>query len=163
LSSDAVVHELLQRRAVRDAVVDLLGATILDEDGSVDRAGVAARVFGDPEALQELERLLHPLVGQEVERWRANARADGVSICVQEVPLLFESSLEGRYDRIVLVTASDEVRRARDPERFDCRRAHQLDEDAKRAGADDVYVNDGTPAELEAWVGQLVTRLRDAG
>jgi dephospho-CoA kinase len=161
LSSDAVVHDLLRRGPVRDAVVDLLGETVLDQEGTVDRGRVAARVFGDPEALRALERLLHPLVGEEVERWRANAEADGIGVCVQEVPLLFESALEDRYDRIVLVTASDEVRRARDPARFDGRRAHQLDEDAKRAGADDVYVNDGTPAELEAWVAQLVDRLRD--
>jgi dephospho-CoA kinase len=134
---------------------------VLDPGGGVDRARVAARVFGDPAALRDLEGLLHPLVGQEVERWRAKAQADGAAVCVEEVPLLFESSLERRYDRIVLVTASDDVRRARDPERFDRRRAHQLDEEAKRAGADDVYVNDGTRAELEAWVAQLVARLKD--
>jgi dephospho-CoA kinase len=158
-----VVHDLLRRPAVRDAVVDLLGGEVLDADGAVQRGRVAVRVFGDPEALRALEGLLHPLVGQEVERWRAKAQADGAALCVQEVPLLFESSLEDRYDRIVLVTASEEVRRARDPERFDRRRAHQLDEEAKRAGADDIYVNDGTLAELEAWVGQLVALLRGGG
>ena len=54
------------------------------------------------------------------------------------------------------------MRRARRPEHFDERAAAQLPEAEKAARADHVYVNDGTPAELERWVADLVARLRAA-
>jgi dephospho-CoA kinase len=78
------------------------------------------------------------------------------------VPLLYEAGLADRYDGVVLITAPDDVRRARTPERFDERAAKQLPEAGKVARADHVYVNDGTPAELERWVAELVARLRAA-
>jgi len=81
---------------------------------------------------------------------------------VHEVPLLFEAGLEDRYDRVVLVTAPDDVRRARDPERWSQRAARQLGEDEKRGRADDVYDNTGSLEELDAWVAALVERLTRA-
>ena len=81
---------------------------------------------------------------------------------MHEVPLLYEAGLADRYDGVVLITAPDDVRRARTPERFDERAAKQLPEAEKVARADHVYVNDGTPAELERWVADLVARLRAA-
>jgi dephospho-CoA kinase len=80
---------------------------------------------------------------------------------VQEVPLLFESAgAADRYDRTVLISASDEIRRARgDAERFDRRAPYQLPEAEKRALADEVFVNEGDVAALDAWVRELVERL----
>ena len=60
------------------------------------------------------------------------------------------------YDLVVLITAPDELRRSRVPERYDERSATQLPEEYKIPRADRVYVNDGTPAELEQWVAGLV-------
>jgi dephospho-CoA kinase len=159
LSSDAVVHELYATREVREAVVDLFGVEVLAPDGEVERGRVAARAFADPAVLRSLERLMHPLVARRVGEFRAAADAAGAPLCVHEVPLLFEAGLADRYDLVVLVTAPDELRRARDPRRFAARAAHQLSENEKRLLADEVYVNDGTRAELEAWVEALVRRL----
>jgi dephospho-CoA kinase len=83
-------------------------------------------------------------------------------LLVHEVPLLFEAGLADRYDAVVLITAPDDVRRARRPELFDERAAAQLPEAEKAARADHVYVNDGTPAQLEQWVSGLVAELRAA-
>ncbi len=105
-----------------------------------------------------LEQLLHPLVERERERFREAAAASGARVAVQEVPLLFERGSADRYDRTVLITAPDELRRARDP-RAALRQAHQMPEDEKRALADEVYVNDGPVEALDAWVAALVERL----
>jgi len=70
--------------------------------------------------------------------------------------------LADRYEAVVLITAPAGVRNARRPEHFEQRAATQLPEAEKAAQADYVYVNDGTPAELERWVADLVARLRAA-
>lgn len=158
LSSDAVVHELYRRPAIRDAVIERVGPQVLDADGEVDRAALGAVAFGDPELLAFLERLLHPLVALESERFRRKAEQAGARVAVQEIPLLFERGGADRFDATVLITAPDEVRRARDP-RVATRQLHQLPEDEKRALADEVFVNDGSLEELDAWVADLVRRL----
>ncbi len=163
LSSDAIVHALYRRPDVRIAVVERFGDGVLGDDGEIARPAVAARVFADDIARRWLEHLLHPLVAEELERWRAEQEAaDPDAVLVHEVPLLYEAALADRYDAVVVVTAPDGVRRARTPERFDARAATQLPEAEKAARADHVYVNDGTVAELQAWVADLVARLRAA-
>lgn len=159
LSSDAVVHELYRRPAVRDAVVERVGSQVLGADGEVDRAALGTLAFADPALLDDLERLVHPLVAVETERFRREAELAGARVAVHENPLLFERGGGDRYDRTVLITAPDDVRRARDPERFDRRRAHQMPEAEKRALADEVYVNNRSLEALDAWVAELLARL----
>ncbi len=161
LSSDAVVHALYRRPDVRAAVVERFGPGVLGEDGEVARAAVAARVFSDEGDRRFVEELLHPLVSAALERWRGEQEAAHPgALLVHEVPLLYEAGLASRYDQVVLITAPGDLRRARTPQRFDERSAAQLPEAEKAALADHVYVNDGSPAELEAWVADLVERLR---
>ena len=62
VSSDQIVHELLQHDEDRDAVVERLGQGVVAPDGSLDRGAIATVVFNDPRALARLEELLHPLV-----------------------------------------------------------------------------------------------------
>jgi dephospho-CoA kinase len=163
LSSDAVVHGLYLEPEVRAAVVERFGPDVLGPDGEIARPAVAARVFSDDIARRWLEQLLHPRVGAAFEHWRREQEAEHPgALLVHEVPLLYEAGLADRYDGVVLITAPDEVRRARTPERFDERAAKQLPEAGKVAQADYVYVNDGAPADLEDWVAELVARLRAA-
>jgi dephospho-CoA kinase len=161
LSSDAIVHALYRDPEVRAAVVERFGQGVLGDDGEVARAALASRVFGDDIARRWLEQLLHPRVAAASERWRREQEAahPGV-LLVHEVPLLYEAGVADRYDGVVLITAPDDVRRARSPEQFDQRAAVQLPEADKIARADHVYVNDGTLEELERWVADLVARLR---
>jgi dephospho-CoA kinase len=159
LSSDQIGHDLYLRASVRDAVVARLGTGVLGADGEVDRGALGELAFADPAVLDFLERLLHPLVAEEAERFHRDAEASGARIAVLESPLLFEGGSVGRYDRTLVITAPDEIRRARGPERFDRRSGHQLPEAEKRALADEVIVNDGDVATLESRVGELVERL----
>ncbi len=158
LSSDAVVHELYRRPAIRNAVVERVGLQVLGADGEIDRAALGALAFGDPDLLAFLERLLHPLVAVESERFRRQAEEAGARVAVQEIPLLFERGGADRYDRTVLITAPDDVRSSRD-RRAVTRQAHQMPEEEKRALADEVFVNDGSLEDLDAWVADLVRRL----
>ena len=163
LSSDAIVHGLYREPDVRAAVVERFGASVLGSDGEVARPALAARVFSDDIARRWLERLLHPRVAAALEIWRAEQEViDPEALLVHEVPLLYEAGLAGRYDGVVLITAPDDVRRARSPERFDERAATQMPEAQKITRADHVYVNDGTPTDLERWVADLVAHLRAA-
>ena len=163
LSSDAIVHDLYREPEVAAVVVERFGREVLGDDGEIARAALAARVFPDDIARRWLEQLLHPRVAAAVESWRLEREvADPDAILVHEVPLLYEADLASRYDAVALITAPDDVRRARAPARFDERAAKQLFDAVKVARADYVYVNDGTPAELERWVGDLVARLRRA-
>src|ERR671918_1483602 len=74
LSTDAVVHELLQGDELRDAVVERLGPEVA-RDGALDRSLIAERVFGDDEARAWLEGALWPRVGRRVAEWRQEVEA----------------------------------------------------------------------------------------
>jgi dephospho-CoA kinase len=161
LSSDAIVHALYLEPEVRSAVLEHFGPGVLGDDGQISRATLGARVFGDAADRRWLEQLLHPRVAAALDDWRREqAVAHPGALLVHEVPLLYEADLADRYDAVVLITAPGDVRRARRPEHFDERAAAQLPEAEKAARADHVYVNDGTPADLERWVADLVSRLQ---
>jgi dephospho-CoA kinase len=161
LSSDEIVHALYLDPEVRAAVLERFGPGVLGGDGEIARPGLAARVFADEADRRWLEGLLHPRVAAALAGWRGEQEAAHPgALLVHEVPLLYEAGLADRYDAVVLITAPDDVRRARRPEHFAERAAAQLPEAEKVARADHVYVNDGTPAELERWVAGLVESLR---
>jgi dephospho-CoA kinase len=158
LSSDEIVRGLYRDPAVVRAVLDHFGEGVSDGAGGVDRAAVAARVFGDPDERRWLEGLLLPLITAEFERWRDEARASGAPLLVHEAPTLFEAGVEGRYDTIILVTAPREVREDRRPGSAG-RMAAQLPEEEKRRRADRVYDNTGTLEDLDRWVAKQVREL----
>ncbi|MGH3113481.1 MAG: dephospho-CoA kinase [Gaiellaceae bacterium] len=162
ISSDDIVHELLREDPeVREAVVGRLGEGVLGADGQIDRGKVGRLVFSDPEALRWLEGLLHPRVVASYLRWRDELaeQPEPPAVCVTEVPLLYEVGGESRFDKVVVVTASPQVRIARrlGPMRDRERRFLSDEEKAKRA--DFVYVNDGTRAELDEFVAGVVAAL----
>ena len=162
VSSDEIVHHLLRSDlAVREALVERFGDGILGDDGAPDRARIAAIVFDDPEALAFLEALLHPLVSAEYLRWREQLASldDPPRVCVTEVPLLFESGGESRFDRVVVVTAPPQLREARRQVPLDGRDAKLIDDHEKVARSDFHFVNTGTFEELDAWVGRVMAEL----
>src|SRR5215207_750744 len=91
LSTDAIVHDLLEGDELRDMLIAHLGPEVAP-DGRLDRAKIAERVFGDDDARAWLEELLWPRVGQRVAAWRS--QVDLGRVAVVEVPLLFESGME---------------------------------------------------------------------
>jgi dephospho-CoA kinase len=163
LSADAVVHRLYEDPAVVEAVRGRFGGGVLDAAGRVDRSVLGPRAFSEDGGIAFLESILHPRIGAARTDWirEQRARSPRPPLLVCEVPLLFEVGLADAFDAVLVVTASEPVRRLRVEGRgqqFDARRAHQLDEDAKVAAADDAYVNDGSLDELQAWVDGVMSR-----
>ena len=162
VSSDEIVHHLLATDdEVRRALVARLGAEILGVDGRPDRERIALRVFEDRDALDFLETLLHPLVSREYMTWREQLASlpDPPAVCVTEVPLLYEVGAEARFDKVVVITAPSKLREARRGGRRDDREARLIPDREKAKRADFVYVNTGTPDELDAWVAGVMATL----
>ncbi|HWP33572.1 MAG TPA: dephospho-CoA kinase [Solirubrobacterales bacterium] len=161
ISSDAVVHELLDGEPLLSRLTDRWGEDVAPE-GRVDRTKVGEIVFAEPEELKWLEAQVHPLVGERIGAWLASL-APEAEIAVVEVPLLFESEMGPVFDTTVAVVTSDEVRRARAEARghvlVDERDARQLPQEEKAARAEHVIENDGTREELEGRLSALVEKL----
>jgi dephospho-CoA kinase len=140
-------------------VAERFGTDVIGPEG-VDRAAVARVVFEDPLELDWLEELLHPRVVREHAAWREElARSESPPrVTVTEVPLLYETGGEKRFDAVVVITASPEVRAQRRPVP-DNREARLLPEEEKLRLADYSYVNDGTLEELDAFVADVLSRL----
>jgi dephospho-CoA kinase len=162
VSSDEIVHHLLKSNPdVKQALVERFGDEILGEDGAPDRQRIALRVFRDREALDWLEKLLHPLVSREYLTWRDQLAElpRPPRVTVTEVPLLYEVGAETRFDRIVAITAPRKLREARRAGRPDDREARLIPDHEKVKRADYAYTNTGTPDELDAWVQALMETL----
>jgi len=143
-------------------MVGRLGNEILGEDGEIDRSRVAELVFDDREALEWLERLLHPKVSAEYLRWREQLAElpNPPPVAVTEVPLLYEVGGEGRFDEVVVITAPPQLREARSRVPLAGRSDRLLPDREKVKRADFTYVNTGTLDELDAWVAGVMEELR---
>jgi dephospho-CoA kinase len=111
--SDAAVHRLLGPRGGAVKAVEAAFPGTRRPDGSIDRAALGARVFGDRAALKRLEHILHPLVRASQRRFLAAARARRSPLVVLDVPLLYETGGERRCDAVVVVSAPAFLQRAR--------------------------------------------------
>jgi dephospho-CoA kinase len=153
-----VVHDLYGDPEVVAAVTERFGPEVRGPDGAVDRAALGRRAFAEPGGIEFLERLLHPRVEERRSRWMAEqaARVPPPPLLVCEVPLLFEAGAADRFDAVLVVSASEAVRRARVEARgqaFAERGERQLPEAEKRARADRWFLNEGSLEALEGWVG----------
>lgn len=105
LDSDAIVRQLLAEDASTiSAIVERFGPEMQAESGGIERSALAGVVFHNPEALQWLENLLHPRVGQTWQKAMASAPE---ASWVAEIPLLFEKNLENHFDFTVCVSCSE--------------------------------------------------------
>ena len=160
ISSDEIVHRLLRSDPdVRRELVERFGPEVIGNDGA-DRATIARIVFNAPDQLDWLEELLHPRVVQANLAWRDEIarRPEPPPLTVTEVPLLYETGADKRFDSVVVITAPKELRAERRPVTDD-REARLLPDSEKISLADYAYVNDGTLEELDAFVADVVARL----
>jgi dephospho-CoA kinase len=161
ISSDAVVHELLDSEPLLGRVTERWGEDVAP-GGWVDRARIGEIVFADPDELKWLEGQIHPLVGRRIGAWLGSLD-ENVGIAVVEVPLLFEGEMAPVFDTTVAVVTADEVRRARAEARGHTlvgeREARQLSQEEKAAHAEHVIENDGTLEDLERCLSALIAKL----
>ena len=170
LDADVLAHGVTTSGTeATTAIVARFGAEILAADGSVDRAKLGPIVFADVESRRALEAIVHPAVYRAIAAGlRAFELIEHAALAVVDVPLLYESGHEEDFDRVVVAACSVEHQLAR-------LQARGLSEDAARARiaaqwptadklarADFVIRTDGSLAETDAQVEQLLLRLLSA-
>ena len=170
IDADALAREVVEPGTEGlAAVVAEFGEQVLDGAGRLDRPALARVVFGDEAARGRLNAILHPRIrGRAAE---LIAAAPPGTVVVQDVPLLVETGQAGRYDLVVVVEAPEELRmrrlgqdRGMTAEQVRARMASQATDEQRRAVADVVLDNGGTPEELarqvEAFWAERVEPLR---
>ena len=156
ISSDDVVHRLYgEDDGLRESLRERWGDRVF-RNGEVDRAEIGRIVFADRAELDWLESELHPRVRTAVTAWLAEQTAD---VAVAEIPLLYETGGEARFDRVVVVTAPAAVREARRSDLAE-REARLVPEEEKVRRADFAYVNNGSLEELDDFVARVLEELR---
>jgi dephospho-CoA kinase len=157
VDADLIAREVVQPGTPGlAAVAEAFGTDVLAADGSLDRPALAAVVFADPEARRRLDGIVHPLVRARAAELEAAAPPG--TVVVHDVPLLVETGQAGRFDLVLVVTADVETRVARLVRRGlteDDARARidaQATDEQRRAVADVVLDNSGTPEQLAAQV-----------
>jgi len=171
LDADAICSELHDTPEIRAAIEQRWGRAAVDENGELDRAGLAACVFDDPAQVAELDRLLHPKVIERIEREIERARRSGdAMLCVIDAPLLLESGLDRLCDATVFVECDEAERDRRlagargwTPDEARRREAHQRPLGRKRAAADFIVDNRGDRAALEEQVEKILAHFNPVG
>ncbi|CAN5178942.1 hypothetical protein BH18ACT4_BH18ACT4_14030 [soil metagenome] len=168
IDADAITR-VLQRpgQPVFEALVARFGPGILAEDGTLDRAALAAIVFRDTTARRDLEAIVHPAVAAELGR-RLRTEAGPDDVVVYDVPLLVEAGRAG-FAAVVVVDVAPELavgrlvdQRGMAEDDVRARMANQASRQSRLAAADRVVDNSGSPEalrrrvdELWVWINQL--------
>lgn len=165
LDADEVAREMTRDPAVLTEIEAEFPSVV--QGGELDRAALAARVFGDPARLAVLNGIIHPRVRARMLTLEQDAAARGEAWIVQDVPLLFEGGLERQMDAVLVVDAPLEVRVSRvmarsglSREEVLARDARQMPAEEKRRRATAVLDNGGG---LEALAGQVDAALAGLG
>jgi len=172
LDADRLAHECLAAgEPTYDAVLAAFAdrrEAIVRPDGEIDRAALGRIVFADDAARRRLEAILHPAIrDREAHRIEKIAARTDAAVVVTEAALLYETGGAARYHRMIVVTASDDVRLRRlqatglDPDEARRRMDSQMPQDEKAARADFVVDNGGTLAATRQITEELVARLHE--
>jgi dephospho-CoA kinase len=161
IDADAIAREVVEpgTPGLR-AVADAFGGSVLDAVGALDRAALAAVVFGDEAKRQALNAIVHPRVRARAAQLAADAGAG--SIIVQDIPLLVETGQGANFHLVLVVDAPEDERvrrmiahRGMDEAAARARIAAQASSDQRRAAADVLLENTGSPEQLTAVVDEL--------
>jgi dephospho-CoA kinase len=156
ISSDDVVHGLYREDDALHAALRARWGERVFRDGEVDRGEIGRIVFAERDELAWLESELHPRVQAAVDDWLARQTAD---VAVVEIPLLYETGGERRFDRVVVVTAPPDVRASRRAALAE-REKRLVPEAEKVRRADFAFVNDRSLEELDEFVAGVLKELR---
>jgi dephospho-CoA kinase len=166
-ADEAVARLYAAGAAGAEAVAQLVPDAVGPE--GVDRDRLRAAIRSDESLLERIEAAIHPLVAEDRERFLARAAAEGADIALCDIPLLFETGGQERFDRVVVVSAPPEVQRERVLRRpgmtevaFEAMLSRQMPDAEKRARADHVIDTGRGLKAAEAQVAALVSELRRA-
>jgi dephospho-CoA kinase len=181
VQADRIAHQLMQPgQPVYNEVVRHFGRGILNPDGSVNRAKLAEATFGTvpqpaegkPSRIEELNRIVHPAVIRSQEGWMEEmGRQDPHAIAMVEAALILEAHTADRFDRLIVVTCSEEQRVARFAARQKTdleaarkevtrRMAAQIPDEEKLKAADYVIDNSGSLDQTRKQATEVWQKLR---
>ncbi len=164
--ADAAVHALYAKDG---AAVEPIGQAFPDvvKDGAIDRDALSKHVVGNDAAMKKLEAIIHPLVGQAQISWLLDAEAEGATMVILDIPLLYETGGETRVDVVVVVSAPYEVQRERvlarpgmTEDKFNGILERQVPDADKRARADFVIDTSQGLDHARAQVKEIIEKLR---
>jgi dephospho-CoA kinase len=165
--ADAEIHRMLDKGGAAVSAVDKAFAGVRRDDGAIDRKVLGQRVFGRPEELRRLERILHPMVRAVERRWVARARRHRARLVVLDIPLLFETDRIDRVDGVIVVSAPLWLQRERvmrrpgmSEARFAAIRRSQLPDREKRRRADFVVQTGLSRAGAARQLAAIVRRVK---
>jgi dephospho-CoA kinase len=144
------------------AVIERFGRGMLAANGELDRRALRDLIFADAAARRDLERMLHPLIRDEMQRGAAKAAGPYV---VMAIPLLVEGGSGDRVDRTLVIDADEQIQLerliARDQSSVEQVRAilrAQASRTERLKAADDIIVNSGSVTDLHRAVDELHAR-----
>lgn len=174
IQADTIAHRLMQPgQSVYQEVVRRFGTGILNPDGTVNRPKLAQAAFGTPPRVEELNRIVHPAVVAEQDRWMGEVgKQDPHAITIVEAALILEAGVAGRFDCLVVVTCRPEQRAERWARRMHVdqetarqevvrRMAAQLPDEDKVKAADYVIDNSGSLDETQRQVREVFAKLAE--
>jgi len=159
IDSDQLARDVIERGTEGfEAVLAAFGDTVLT-DGEIDRSTLADIVFQDENQRKKLEGIIHPLVREAAESLMKKLPTD--SVVINQIPLLVESNGAKRFDHVITVSASEELRRQRLLQRglkdyeITKRMQAQVNDAAREEIADSIIKNEGSLEDLERIVENL--------
>jgi dephospho-CoA kinase len=169
--ADAIAHELYRPgQDVYQELVKRFGQEIVKPDGEIDRAKLAAAAF-DGGRVEELNRIVHPAVIRQQDRWmRELGAGDPYAVAIVEAALIFEAGVNDRFDKIMVVTCKPAQKVTRFAERtgrneadaradVDRRTKAQIPDEEKARRADFVIDNSGSVEETRHQVQRIYAEL----
>jgi dephospho-CoA kinase len=166
LDADQVGHEVLLEEEVKRAVEQRWGQAVFDKNGEVSRASLAKIVFAPPPSgpaeLEQLERIVHPRIGNRLrERIDELSCDENVTVVVLDAPVMFKAGWDKYCNRILFVEVDRESRYERalgrgwDEETWKARENSQESLEDKRNRADVIIENSGSEEATFSQVSQF--------
>jgi len=172
IKADEIAHHLMRPgQPVYEAVVKHFGREVLSDDGTIHRQKLAQAAFGGGR-VEELNRLVHPAVIAQQERWmEEEGGRDPDAVVIVEAALILEAGVGKRFDKLIVVTCRPEQKAARFAARqavsteaaqaeVDRRQKAQVSDEDKVRAADYVIDNSGSVAETERRVDEVWEALK---
>ncbi len=167
VNTDAIVHRLYREDGACIARLEEAFGPLCGADGSIDRRKLASIVFADAAKLALLNSIVHSYVKREVERICGQKEAEGCQLLLLDAPQLYEAGMDSICDRVIAVTAPEELRLKRicardgiDPDAVMCRFRNQHSDAFFAQRADHLICNDGRES-LQAQVDRIIGELQN--
>lgn len=168
VDADEIARQVVEPGSpVLSEITEVFGQEVLKADGSLDRELLGHRIFTNEEERKKLNAIMHPAVRKEMLRQKDEWLLNGARTVIMDIPLLFESKLQSFVEKVLVVSVSPSIQRARLMERnhlteeeADARIRSQMPIAEKEDLADAVIFNNGTREETEV---QLTSILQQWG